>query len=104
MINSDNHLSGLRLISRKEMADRGGWCLDTVDALIRSGEVESIKVGKSRRIVEASFEAFVERKLAEARSPKIGRPTRGEVQRRAEQAGCAGQHCMRQTHERSPAG
>ena len=87
MVKSDNHLSGLRLISRKEMADRGGWCLDTVDKLIADGEVESIKVGKSRRIVEASFEAFVERKLAEARKPKIGRPTRGErAERAAEQS------------------
>ncbi|WP_421793885.1 helix-turn-helix domain-containing protein [Hydrocarboniphaga effusa] len=53
-----------------ETADLFGVSLATVWRLIRNGELESLKVGKSRRIARAAIEAYLARQEAAARDAR----------------------------------
>jgi excisionase family DNA binding protein len=80
--------SGTRLLSKKETAERLGMCIDSVDNLIERGELLSVKIGKSRRIFERSLEELIERRTDRRvlRPVRRGRPTKGEMRKRAEKA------------------
>jgi hypothetical protein len=54
---SDDHPSGTRLLTRQEAAERLSMCIDSIDNLRRAGELASVKIGKSRRILESSSSA-----------------------------------------------
>ena len=59
-----------RLISPRTTCDRLSCSIPTVYELIHSGELESIKLGKYRKILERSVEALIARRLAAAK--KLG--------------------------------
>jgi excisionase family DNA binding protein len=85
---SDDHPSGTRLLTRQEAAERLSMCIDSIDNLRRAGELASVKIGKSRRILESSLEELIERK-ADRRTlsrPKRGRPSKDDLRKRAEKA------------------
>lgn len=55
------------LLTVREAADLIGISRDRVYVLIRTGEIESLKIGGLRRIAHTSAKEYVEHKLAEAR-------------------------------------
>ncbi len=55
------------LLTVREAADLIGISRDRVYTLIRTGEIESLKIGGLRRIARTSANEYVEHKLAEAR-------------------------------------
>lgn len=56
--------SKLDLESVRETQRRLGVSKQTVYALLRAGELRSITIGHARRVVSASVDAYVERRLA----------------------------------------
>ena len=42
----------------------------TIDRLVRSGEIDSLKVGKLRRVPAASVDAYIARQLREQKEAK----------------------------------
>lgn len=54
------------LLSRRGAADRLAVGVTTIDMLIGSGQVRSVRIGRARRVVAASLEDFIERLAAEA--------------------------------------
>ena len=49
------------LLTVEEAAERIGICRSNMFKLIRQGEVESVKVGRLRRVTPAALEDFVKR-------------------------------------------
>lgn len=49
------------LLTVEEAADRIGICRSNMFKLIRRGDVESIKIGRLRRVTPAALEDFVRR-------------------------------------------
>ncbi|HUL28723.1 MAG TPA: helix-turn-helix domain-containing protein [Streptosporangiaceae bacterium] len=49
------------LLTVEEAAERVGICRSSMFKLIRQGEVESVKVGRLRRVTPAALEDFVRR-------------------------------------------
>jgi excisionase family DNA binding protein len=49
------------LLTVEEAADRIGICRSNMFKLIRQGDVESVKVGRLRRVTPAALENFVRR-------------------------------------------
>jgi excisionase family DNA binding protein len=49
------------LLTVEEAADRIGICRSNMFKLIRQGDVESVKVGRLRRITPAALEDFVQK-------------------------------------------
>ena len=72
MRNQSTPESSIRpIVVKPKAATRFGICgLTKVYALIADGQLESYRDGRSRLITVASIEAYVERKLAEARGEK----------------------------------
>ena len=56
------------LLTVEEAADRMGICRSNMFKLIRQGEVESVKVGRLRRVTPAALEDFV-RRLSISKDP-----------------------------------
>lgn len=56
-------------ISRQDVAVGLDCSLDTVDRLIASGQLDSVKDGRRRKIVRASYDAHVARLLEEGGPP-----------------------------------
>lgn len=54
------------LLTVEEAADRLSLGRTSVFALVKNGEIRSVKVGKARRIVAASLHDYVATKLADA--------------------------------------
>jgi excisionase family DNA binding protein len=52
------------LLTVEEAADRIGICRSNMFKLIRRGDVESVKVGRLRRVTPAALEDFVRRLTA----------------------------------------
>ena len=57
-------------VSPKEAGRLGGWGLTRVYHLMNTGELESYRDGRSRKITVASIKARVARKVAEAAASK----------------------------------
>lgn len=49
----------MKLLTRAEVGERFGLTTRTIDKLIASGQLESLKIGRSRRIPEEAVESFV---------------------------------------------
>jgi excisionase family DNA binding protein len=56
------------LLTVEEAADRIGICRANMFKLIRHGDVESVKVGRLRRVTPAALEDFVRRLSTEQES------------------------------------
>jgi len=63
-------VSPARLLRPEEAAASLGLSRTEVFALIKSGEVESIKIGQRRRVVASSLDDYIARKLAEQTQQK----------------------------------
>jgi excisionase family DNA binding protein len=53
------------LLTVEEAAERIGICRSNMFRLIRRGEIQSVKVGRLRRVTPAALEEFVRRLTAE---------------------------------------
>lgn len=53
------------LLSPRQVADRLGCSLSTVHKLLRSGDLESVKIGQLRRIPLDAVRVYIERLRAE---------------------------------------
>jgi excisionase family DNA binding protein len=53
------------LLTVEEAAERIGICRSNLFKLIRRGEIQSVKVGRLRRVTPAALEEFVQRLTAE---------------------------------------
>jgi excisionase family DNA binding protein len=53
-----------RLVSPKAACERLNCSIPTIYGLIRSGELESFKIGKYRKILERSIDALIARGIA----------------------------------------
>lgn len=49
------------LLTRKEACEQLRQGMNTIDALIKSGELRSVKIGRSRRIPATALREYVER-------------------------------------------
>jgi excisionase family DNA binding protein len=58
--------TGRLLLTVEEAADRVGICRSNMFKLIRQGDVQSVKVGRLRRVTPAALEEFVRRLGASA--------------------------------------
>lgn len=64
---------GTELLKVPQVAKRLGVSEPTVWRLVGSGELESLKVGRSRRIAPASLEAYIARRITDTGSfPAVG--------------------------------
>jgi excisionase family DNA binding protein len=55
-----------RLLTIKEASDRLGLSRSTVYPLVMTGQVQSVKIGRARRIPVSAIDEFVERKVRDA--------------------------------------
>jgi len=53
-----------KLFSLAQLRDRGLGSIPTIYALIDRGELESLKIGKYRKVTERSYNALIARRLA----------------------------------------
>ncbi len=56
-----------KLLRAEEVAARIGQGRTTVYALIKSGELESVKIGRSRRVTDGALIRYIERLEAASR-------------------------------------
>lgn len=54
-----------------EAAKRSGLGLTTIKALIKSGELPSIKIGRARFVPDEEIVKYVQRKVAEQNEPQV---------------------------------
>lgn len=57
--------TGKRLYSRQEAAQQLSVGLSTVQALVNSGELKSVTIGRSRRILGAAIDEYVQKLYAQ---------------------------------------
>jgi excisionase family DNA binding protein len=64
----DPHLGPPKLLTVEQTAYLTNLGTTTVEKLVASGELPSIKVGKCRRVLASSIDAFIQRRLGEGMS------------------------------------
>jgi len=59
-----------KLLTVRQAQEMLGVSRTTIDRLFRSGAIESLKVGKLRRVPAASVDAYIDRKIREQKEAK----------------------------------